>query len=625
MPFADRSGRGVQPQRAPRVAQPAPLPHRVRRGGRRQRRWLRPALQPCFIGGKDPGHGCLLQHDLADQHGPRASVRPPPGQVTCMGRIPAQDCCRPPVHHDKADCRTARAGEPGAATPSALPASLQLRGVTTLHTHRMDHNPSWGAGVSGRRPVAVGPDQRPDQEVLFAPEEVLPIGGSTGVTVGPAVPGPAAALDLDAVSDYVPALDDGLALDYGPIPDNEAARDYGKALDYTGPPGSGRASESASASAPAQDPAPAVSPHPTPDPAPALHLAPEPRPAPVAYLAPAQAPDPVPGPGPAAATAVPAQDPGPAEDPGPAAPAPAQPPQAPAQPPQATSRPLRATSSPPQAPAQPPRPRPGHSGPRLRRPRPRPGHSGPRPARGSLGARPGGGPGLARRLLAAPAGCPGHRHRRADGSGLGGQRGVPGGGPGHWPRRKAVRRARRCAPGRRSRAQGRQPVRAARRKPQRPGRPRGSEERPPVAAGARGRPGPDGQRHGRASRRWPAVRRLRRADHGRSPAAEGFRGTPGTAPAGGPRAGTPGHGARPGPARPGLRPRRCGALAGFAPVLVPARQVAPVRRGRRFHRDPAVPLQHGEQVRHRGGGLRPHPDLGIGGLRARLRLAGRSC
>jgi hypothetical protein len=93
--------------------------------------------------------------------------------------------------------------------------------------------------------VAAGPDQRPDQEVLFAPEEVLPIGGSAAATGGPAVPGPAAALDLGAVSDYVPALDDGLALDYGPMPDNEAARDYGKAIDCAVPPELSCASESA--------------------------------------------------------------------------------------------------------------------------------------------------------------------------------------------------------------------------------------------------------------------------------------------------------------------------------------------------------------------------------------------
>jgi len=167
----------------------------------------------------------------------------------------------------------------------------------------MDHHPSGGAGRSGRRPVTAGPDQRPDQEALFAPEEVLPLSTATAVTTGPTVPGPAAvpgparALDLDAVSDYVPALDDGLALDYGPLPDNEAARDYGKALNYDAPA--------------------AASLLRTPEPAPAPHLAPAPRPAPsprpatVSYLAPAPPSAQPQDPGQAAASD-PAQDQGPA-------------------------------------------------------------------------------------------------------------------------------------------------------------------------------------------------------------------------------------------------------------------------------------------------------------------------
>ena len=114
VPLRDRLGRGVQPQRAPRVAQAPPLPDRVRRGSRRERRRRRPPLQPRRIGGKDPGHRRLLQHDLADQHRPRASVRPAPGQIARMGRIPAQDRRSPPVHHDTADCGTARDAPAGA-------------------------------------------------------------------------------------------------------------------------------------------------------------------------------------------------------------------------------------------------------------------------------------------------------------------------------------------------------------------------------------------------------------------------------------------------------------------------------------------------------------------------------
>ena len=96
----------------------------------------------------------------------------------------------------------------------------------------MDHNPSGGAGGSGRRPPAASPDQRPDQDLLPPPADAQPLGGSTGATVSPENTGHVTTLQLDAVSDYVPDTDDGLALDYGPVPDDEAARDYGKALDY---------------------------------------------------------------------------------------------------------------------------------------------------------------------------------------------------------------------------------------------------------------------------------------------------------------------------------------------------------------------------------------------------------
>src|SRR5260370_8737486 len=129
------------------------------------------------------------------------------------------------------------AAEPGTITLRALPASLRLRLVTILHTHGMDHNPSGGAGGSGRQPVAASPDQRPDQDLLPVPGEPLPLSGSTGVTLTPAIPGRPTALDLDAVSDYVPDLDDGQALDYGPVPDNDAARDYHKAIHYDALPG----------------------------------------------------------------------------------------------------------------------------------------------------------------------------------------------------------------------------------------------------------------------------------------------------------------------------------------------------------------------------------------------------
>jgi hypothetical protein len=158
----------------------------------------------------------------------------------------------------------------------------------------MDHNPSVGAGGSGRRPVTAEPDQRPDQELLPFPVEAPPLSGSTASAVSPAVPCPAPALDLDAVSDYVPVLDDGLALDdgpaldYGPVPDNDTARDYGKVLDY----------EAVPAPAPARHQTPAghsVPPGRGPEPGAAL------GPRPAAATAPGVAPGPAPATGTACA------------------------------------------------------------------------------------------------------------------------------------------------------------------------------------------------------------------------------------------------------------------------------------------------------------------------------------
>jgi hypothetical protein len=179
----------------------------------------------------------------------------------------------------------------------------------------MDHDPSGGAGRSGRRPGAASPDQRPDQEVLYTSEEVLPLAGSLGTTLGPAIPGPAPALDLDAVSDYVPALDDGLVLDYGPVPDNEAARDYGKALGCDAvpglAPGAHLAPHLAQAADPVPDPGSAAAPDPALDPGPpapalgmaAAHVPAAASPSPAAAHVPAAA-----SPSPAAAHVPPAED-----------------------------------------------------------------------------------------------------------------------------------------------------------------------------------------------------------------------------------------------------------------------------------------------------------------------------
>src|SRR5216684_213766 len=126
----------------------------------------------------------------------------------------------------------------------------------------MDHNPSGRAGGSGR-PLAPGPDNRPDQDLFSDLEEAVPRSREAEAAAIPAAPGQGLVLDLDAVSDYVPALD------YGPVPDNGPARDSGRA----------KAPAPHPASAPdvalAPDPGQALGPAPAPDPvqakAPAPH------------------------------------------------------------------------------------------------------------------------------------------------------------------------------------------------------------------------------------------------------------------------------------------------------------------------------------------------------------------
>ena len=75
----------VQAQRAARVAELAPHPHRVtRRVPRRASAGVGHRSSHARVGRQHPGDRGLLQHDLADQHGPRRSR---PGRATA-GRAP---------------------------------------------------------------------------------------------------------------------------------------------------------------------------------------------------------------------------------------------------------------------------------------------------------------------------------------------------------------------------------------------------------------------------------------------------------------------------------------------------------------------------------------------------------
>jgi hypothetical protein len=73
-------GRTMQPERASRIAEPIPGPHRL--GGRlgRERGRRRPPPDPCLPPGRDACDLRLLQHEFTHEHGPRGDVGGPPGQ-----------------------------------------------------------------------------------------------------------------------------------------------------------------------------------------------------------------------------------------------------------------------------------------------------------------------------------------------------------------------------------------------------------------------------------------------------------------------------------------------------------------------------------------------------------------
>ena len=90
VPLDDRGGRGVQPQRAARVAEPAPRADGLaaRRGG--EVRGRRPGLEPLAVHRLDAGDRGLLEHELRDHHRPRRRLLAAPGQLAGMGVVPVQ-------------------------------------------------------------------------------------------------------------------------------------------------------------------------------------------------------------------------------------------------------------------------------------------------------------------------------------------------------------------------------------------------------------------------------------------------------------------------------------------------------------------------------------------------------
>ena len=81
----------AQPQRAARVAELAPGADHVGRRGRGQVGRGGPAGEPVPPDRLHPGDRCLLQHDLADQHGPGVDARAAPRQVAGGGGVPVDD------------------------------------------------------------------------------------------------------------------------------------------------------------------------------------------------------------------------------------------------------------------------------------------------------------------------------------------------------------------------------------------------------------------------------------------------------------------------------------------------------------------------------------------------------
>ncbi|SKX92922.1 Uncharacterised protein [Mycobacteroides abscessus subsp. abscessus] len=80
----------VEAQRTTRIAEFPPGPQDVagRRGGHRG--WHRPASDPFPPRFDDPGDGCLLEHDLADEDLPARKPWLAPWQVALVGVEPAQ-------------------------------------------------------------------------------------------------------------------------------------------------------------------------------------------------------------------------------------------------------------------------------------------------------------------------------------------------------------------------------------------------------------------------------------------------------------------------------------------------------------------------------------------------------
>jgi hypothetical protein len=95
MPGRDLLRRAMEPESAPRVPEIRPLLHDIGRGGRREVVRSGPAVEPGVEARDDAAHRSLLEHELADQHPPRAEpfveVRATPGEIPGVLAIPTQE------------------------------------------------------------------------------------------------------------------------------------------------------------------------------------------------------------------------------------------------------------------------------------------------------------------------------------------------------------------------------------------------------------------------------------------------------------------------------------------------------------------------------------------------------
>ena len=198
----------MQPQRAARVAEPAPGPHRLAGGRGRQRLRRRPAIQPGGPRPADPLDRRLLQHELADHHRPRRGARTAPGQIAGVVGVPVRT--RPTTARGRragsasASAAVTRATVPACGVPARVSREPEFR---LRHEHRAASSRPGarsdvlaaprrghrdrGRGAGGRR----GPDRQRDQQRIRRPgRPVTAAGGrpdpATGTPSPTATPSP---------------------------------------------------------------------------------------------------------------------------------------------------------------------------------------------------------------------------------------------------------------------------------------------------------------------------------------------------------------------------------------------------------------------------------------------------